>query len=280
MDSNISVAGIRLLMQPYKSGIRNRADRKQKLHDHLTTSISIEANLEFAPVNIAEQAKELAATIVRCAKCPALVSSRTLPVCGYGDIHPLVVFVGEAPGRLGADLYGIPFTGDKTGILLQRMLIRVNLSLSEPNSKLPKLVGVYLTNIVRCNPKDENSRNRTPTKVEIDNCNSYLRRELELLRPPIVVPLGVKATQEFLGRKVSTEDFYVPHKLESYLVFPMHHPSFITRGGGVNKFDEEDYYLRFVQLKKIMSVMAQSSELSSQIHPKAIPQNNPSLPSR
>jgi len=58
-----------------------------------------------------------------CARCPALAASRSRIVHGYGDPGARVVFVGEAPGQHGADRSGVPFSGDKSGRALQRILI-------------------------------------------------------------------------------------------------------------------------------------------------------------
>ena len=63
-----------------------------------------------------------------CARCPALVASRSQIVHGYGDPSARIVFIGEAPGQHGADRTGVPFSGDKSGRALQRMLIELELS--------------------------------------------------------------------------------------------------------------------------------------------------------
>lgn len=97
------------------------------------------------------------------------------------------MFIGEAPGYLGADRTGVPFTSDRSGRRLQALLIALGLSLeSSPAVKRPRLKGVYLTNVVRCNPPG----NRNPTAVEIANCASYLNQELAQIDPQIVVTLG------------------------------------------------------------------------------------------
>jgi uracil-DNA glycosylase len=120
-----------------------------------------------------------------CACCPALVASRSRVVHGYGDPAARVVFVGEAPGWHGADRTGIPFSGDKSGRALQRILIELGLQGDRAPVEQPQL-HCFLTNIVRCCPP----ANRTPTRAEAANCASFLTHELEAIDPRIVVPVG------------------------------------------------------------------------------------------
>jgi DNA polymerase len=123
-----------------------------------------------------------------CARCPALVASRGRIVHGYGDPHARIVFVGEAPGRHGADRTGIPFTGDKSGRTLLRMLIELGLADGPAPAETPRL-RCFLTNAVRCCPP----ANRTPTPGEVACCAEFLGAELDALDPRVVVPVGLVA---------------------------------------------------------------------------------------
>src|SRR5436190_17485017 len=93
-----------------------------------------------------------------CTRCPALVASRCRIVHGYGDPSARIVFIGEAPGRRGADRTGVPFSGDKSGRALQRMLIELKLMDAQTPADTPQL-RCFVTNVVRCCPPN----NRTPT---------------------------------------------------------------------------------------------------------------------
>ncbi|GJG93511.1 hypothetical protein CBA19C6_03500 [Cupriavidus pauculus] len=93
------------------------------------------------------------------------------------------MFVGEAPGRLGADGSHLPFHGDKSGHNFERLIEQVGISRYE----------VFVTNAVLCNPKDERGNNATPTPAEIANCAPFLKETVELLDPAIVVTLGAVA---------------------------------------------------------------------------------------
>jgi len=93
------------------------------------------------------------------------------------------MFVGEAPGRLGADGSHLPFHGDKSGHNFEKLIEQVGVSRYE----------VFVTNAVLCNPKDEQGNNATPTPGEISNCAPFLRETIEILDPAIVVTLGAVA---------------------------------------------------------------------------------------
>ena len=98
--------------------------------------------------------------------------------------------------KSGGDLTGIPFTRDRSGVRLQRELIKLGLSEEkDPRLEQPRL-RCFVTNVVRCNPP----ANRTPTRAEIANCLPYLWQELELVRPQIVVPLGNVAARAIFPR--------------------------------------------------------------------------------
>jgi DNA polymerase len=161
----------------------------------------------------------LRTSIQTCTRCEALVRCRSRVVPGDGSVPAQVTFVGIAPGRLGGDRTGIPFSGDRSGQLLRRMIERSGLE------------RVFITNLVRCNPRDAAGRNRDPTADEIAQCREHLRAELALARPRIIACLGRLAWQELAGRTTSFE----PRRgklaeIDGLLLFPMYHPAFVNRG--------------------------------------------------
>lgn len=124
-------------------------------------------------------------TILNCNKCIDLTKTRNRIVCGYGDFHAKVLFIGEAPGRLGADITGVPFTRDRSGKLLQKMLRTIGMNLDNIESDNPNLIDAYITNIVRCNPRGERDTNRSPTSEEISNCSNFLEKEIHILETKV-----------------------------------------------------------------------------------------------
>ena len=165
-----------------------------------------------------------------CALCPALVASRRRIVHGYGDPSARIVFVGEAPGRHGADRTGVPFSGDKSGRALQRMLIDLGISEDQQPNDQPQL-RCFVTNIVRCCPP----ANRTPTLREQASCAPFLAAELDAIDPQIIVPIGMPALRAVARRYLDE----IPHTIRPLhatpiysagrVIVPLIHPSRISR---------------------------------------------------
>jgi uracil-DNA glycosylase len=154
-----------------------------------------------------------------CVRCDALVRCRSRVVPGAGAAPATVAFVGIAPGRFGGDRTGIPFSGDRSGELLRRMIRRARLS------------RVFTTNIVRCNPRDAAGRNRDPSAAEIANCREYLAAELALIEPRLVICLGRIAWRELAGPDYpfSPGCMKIVHR-GSFTLHAMYHPAYIVRG--------------------------------------------------
>ncbi|HEX5692292.1 MAG TPA: uracil-DNA glycosylase [Roseiflexaceae bacterium] len=164
-----------------------------------------------------------------CARCSALAASRSRIVHGYGDPQARVIFVGEAPGRHGADRTGTPFSGDKSGRMLQRMLIELGLEEESAPVDRPQL-RCFVTNAVRCCPPN----NRTPTPTEIANCAPLLAIELDRLVPRVVVPVGRVALREvglrYLGRDPGAIRLLHAQVLQAgdCAIVPLFHPARIS----------------------------------------------------
>jgi uracil-DNA glycosylase family 4 len=130
------------------------------------------------------------------------------PVPGFGDPHAAVFVVGLAPGAHGSNRTGRQFTGDASGDFLYPALYRAGFA-SQPNS-FSRQDGLELTNlytapVCRCAPP-----NNKPMPKEMDNCQEYLERELELIRPKVIVALGRIAFDRILhifSIKVHTMSF-------------------------------------------------------------------------
>ena len=145
-----------------------------------------------------------------------------------------VAFVGIAPGRFGGDRTGIPFSGDRSGDLLRRMIEFVGLR------------DVFITNLVRCNPRDERGRNRDPRRDEIANCRAHLLAELALVRPRVIACLGRLAWQELA---CAHEPFAVgaQARFEGATLVAMYHPGYVIRGA----YSERKYVRDFRRLAQL-----------------------------
>ena len=127
--------------------------------------------------------EDLAEEILRCEKCP-LHLNRKRAVPGEGNPNSRIMFVGEAPGR-NEDEMGRPFVG-AAGKLLEELLISIGLRRQD----------VFITNVVKCRPPN----NRDPRPEEIEACLPYLKAQIELIDPEILVPLGRHSVGVLLGR--------------------------------------------------------------------------------
>jgi uracil-DNA glycosylase family 4 len=136
-----------------------------------------------------------------------------------GNIDSKVVFIAEAPGRLGAEQTCIPLYGDATGKNFDELLKGIGWSRE----------NVFITNAVLCNPQDEEGNNSKPKKQEIKKCKDYLERTLELIKPEVIVTLGVTALKTL--KYIKNHDFVLRDRVaqKSYwndmTLFPLYHPS-------------------------------------------------------
>lgn len=123
---------------------------------------------------------DLVERVHACQKCPRMNGSARVLGLGCGSINAELMFVGEAPGRLGADGSHLPFHGDKSGHNFESLIEQVGISRYD----------VFVTNSVLCNPKDEFGNNSTPHPREVSNCSEFLREQIEIVNPRLVVALG------------------------------------------------------------------------------------------
>ena len=153
-----------------------------------------------------------------CVACPELAAARQHVVVGDVPVagRPRFALVGEAPGATEDDT-GRPFVG-RSGALLDQLLAEAGLSRQE----------AAVLNIVKCRPP----ANRTPKAPEVARCSGWLRRQLELLDPPVVVALGLSAAKWFLGpRTVLAQVRARPHEIGGRAVWATYHPSAAIRFG-------------------------------------------------
>lgn len=159
---------------------------------------------------------DLEEKVLSCRLCP-LASSRTQAVPGEGDKGAELVFVGEAPGR-DEDVAGRPFVG-RAGQLLTKIIEAMKWRREE----------VYITNVVKCRPPD----NRTPLPDEVERCSPYLIRQIELIRPRVIVTLGKVATDFFIpGRMSMGERRGKFADYQGIRIMPTFHPSYVVRNEG------------------------------------------------
>lgn len=122
--------------------------------------------------------------INECNKCDELVSNRTRISHGWGSTPATFMFIGEAPGTGGADVTGKAFTSRHSGAIFKRII------------DLSEIIDFYVTNIVKCRPRD----NRKPSLAEILNCSYIINEELRDVQPKIIVCLGKTAFNYIINK--------------------------------------------------------------------------------
>ncbi len=126
-----------------------------------------------------EALKEVYRAACECPRCPELARTRATVVFGAGNADADLMFVGEAPGA-NEDQQGLPFVG-QAGKLLNQLLDEIGLNRED----------VFITNTLKCRPPG----NRDPLPAEIDNCQDWLVRQVELIQPRVICTLGNFATK-------------------------------------------------------------------------------------
>lgn len=157
--------------------------------------------------------KELEETCLSCQRCP-LADGRTNVVFGMGNRNTEVMFIGEGPGE-NEDLQGKPFVG-RGGKLLDDMLELIDLDREK----------IYIANIVKCRPP----HNRDPLNEEQDACIGYLRNQVALIRPKIIVCLGRIAATRLIRPdfKITREHGQWTEKAGVHMT-ALYHPAAILR---------------------------------------------------
>ncbi len=162
--------------------------------------------------------EDLVKSVSYCSLCTRLYSRVKVLSDLNGNINSKVLFIAEAPGRLGADRTKIPLYGDRTGNNFDLLLSNIGWNRKD----------IFITNAILCNPRDESGNNSTPTPDEIKNCSAYLRMTINLIKPDVIATLGQKALEslneinphnitlkESVGKMINWSEFKI---------FPLYHP--------------------------------------------------------
>ena len=209
--------------------------KKNDIHKYLNLyrdlygdNIYLDSNVsEDMPRDNSNKLDEYLNSIKDCLECP-LGKTRKNIVLGMGDPNADIVFVGEAPGKQ-EDLQGLPFVG-RSGKLLDKMLFSINLSRDD----------VYILNVLKCRPPD----NRDPSKMEIEKCEPYLKRQLQIIKPKLIVALGRISAMTILRTKESLTNMrnqIFDYEGIDFLV--TYHPAALLRNPNFKKYAWEDFKL-------------------------------------
>jgi uracil-DNA glycosylase family 4 len=184
----------------------------------------------------AKTLEELRAAIGDCRRCK-LWSGRTHLVFGVGNPQAKLMFIGEGPGR-DEDLQGEPFVG-RAGQLLTDIITK-GMGLRRED--------VYIANVVKCRPPE----NRNPEPDEVASCEPFLKKQIDLIRPEIIVALGKFAVQALLQTKAPITKLRGHwHSYHGIKLMPTFHPAYLLRNPGDKKLVWED-------IKKVINEMSGS----------------------
>lgn len=202
-----------------------------EMESFFTGDFALKGQIQLAePAPIAQQAapgetdmpktlEAIAKKVRVCTKCE-LCSSRTNTVPGQGNPKAKLVFVGEAPGA-DEDKQGLAFVG-RAGKLLGEIIKAMGLSRDE----------VFICNILKCRPPG----NRDPKLEEIENCWPYLKNQLEILQPDVIVALGAHAAKTLLGTKEAIgklrgrfHEYNFSDEVPPSKLMPTYHPAYLLR---------------------------------------------------
>ena len=223
-------AGIRLL--PRGRGIERKPE--ETLGEGLLGGLEGNLFSDCAPAYQAKSLEKLRAAIGDCRRCK-LWPGRTHVVFGVGNAKAKLMFIGEGPGR-DEDLQGEPFVG-RAGQLLTDIITK-GMGL--------KREDVYIANVVKCRPPE----NRNPEPDEVESCEPFLKKQIELVQPQIIVALGKFAVQSLLKSKVAiTRLRGIWHDYHGIKLMPTFHPAYLLRNPGDKKLVWEDIKKVLKELK-------------------------------
>ena len=167
--------------------------------------------------------EEIGDVIRSCTKC-ALHKGRVNAVPGSGSANARILIIGEGPG-FNEDQQGLPFIG-RSGKLLDELLAAVPIVRDD----------VFITNVVKCRPPD----NRDPLPDEVIACRPYLKRQMELLDPRVIVTLGRHSLLRFYPEGKISKDHGKILRWEGRILFPLYHPAAGLRNPAIKKQLQED----------------------------------------
>lgn len=166
-----------------------------------------------------KQFSRLTAEAAGCRRCAALCDRSAVLSELNGPLTARIMFVGEAPGRKGADQTRVPFSGDQSGKNFDRFLASISLRRED----------IFITSAALCNPRTESGANRKPSKLELKNCSEFFQRTFALIDPAIVITLGsvaLEAMQTIQPHDLSLKESAAQiHNWNGRLLVPVYHPS-------------------------------------------------------
>jgi DNA polymerase len=242
MDPRQAAEHLRFYEEIGVTGISRDAHWRRREHEAVPAPAFAEAPAGGLPASATVLTlTEIREDIGDCTRCKLATLGRRQVVFGVGNPDADLMFVGEAPGA-DEDVQGVPFVG-RAGQLLTKMIEAMGFTRAD----------VYIANVVKCRPPE----NRNPEPDEIASCEPFLFKQIESIKPKVIVALGSFAAKTLL----KTQDpisrlrgrVYDYHGAQ---LVPTFHPSFLLRSPGQKKFAWED-------LKRALALMGRQPPAQS-----------------
>lgn len=207
--------------------------------NQVSNQFSNQVQNQFTNTN--DSIEKIAAEVGVCRNC-VLCEKRTNTVPGMGVQNPLVMIIGEGPG-FEEDKQGLPFVGP-AGQLLDKMLSAINLS---------RETNCFIANVVKCRPP----QNRDPNPEEAKACRGFLERQINILKPKMILLLGRIATYHILdtAQGISTihgQFFTYKTSFGEIPVMPIYHPSAVLRNEALKRPVWEDLKIFKKKLEEML----------------------------
>ena len=180
---------------------------------------------------------ELYQQVAQCQQCQ-IAKSRIKVVPGEGAENADIMFIGEAPGW-HEDQQGRPFVGP-AGQFLDRLLASINLNRQQ----------VYIANVIKCRP----TGNRDPLPAEIGNCRQWLERQIEIIKPRMIVTLGRYSMAMYFPGKSISKIHGTAQKRDNVIYYAMYHPAAALHQQSLKQTIEVD-------MLKIPAILAESDSV-------------------
>ena len=191
----------------------------------------------------------LAREIENCHDCE-LAQLRTRAVPGEGPENATILFIGEAPG-FHEDQQCRPFIG-AAGQFLQALLASIGLRRDQ----------VFIANVIKCRPPE----NRDPLPGEIQSCRKWLDRQVEAIRPKLVVTLGRYSMARYFPGETISKVHGKSRKVNGVIYFPMYHPAAALHQGGLRETIKAD----MLKIPELLAAAAKQEQVEAKQQPKQL----------
>ncbi|MFA7254820.1 MAG: uracil-DNA glycosylase [Candidatus Omnitrophota bacterium] len=182
--------------------------------------------------------EQLRSEVLKCKLCAELAKTRNKVVFGDGHLQAQLVFVGEAPGA-DEDEQGLPFVG-RAGQLLTKIIEAMGMTRDQ----------VFICNVLKCRPP----HNRPPAPAEVAHCRPFLKRQLEIIKPKVIVALGNHAVKALLQTEQGISQLRGTfQQYEGIPVMCTYHPAYLLRSPGEKRKVWED-------MKKVIKFLNASED--------------------